>query len=84
MKWKQLKGVKVKPFSIDVTLEHEKGWRLGPPCLVSSISLHNNKVILTLDYFSLTLVNFNPRVNDPCNSGSSENPGLFGKKLKGD
>ena len=43
--------MKAKPFSNDVTLEHEKGWRLGPCRLVSSISLHNNQIILTLDPF---------------------------------
>ena len=47
------------------------------------VSFHNNKVFLTLDQCSLTLVNFiltlenlSPRVNDTLDSDPSENPDL--------
>ena len=46
-----------------------------------ALSFHNNKVFLTLDQCSLTLVNFiltlenlGPRVNDSWDSDPSENP----------
>ena len=46
-----------------------------------ALSFHNNKVFLTLDQCSLTLVNFiltlenlGPRVNDSWDSYPSENP----------
>ena len=47
-----------------------------------ALSFHNNKVFLTLDQCSLTLVNFiltlenlGPRVNDSWDSDPSGNPG---------
>ena len=47
-----------------------------------TLSFHNNKVFLTNDHCSLTLVNFiltienlGPRVNDSWDSDPSENPG---------
>ena len=49
--------------------------------LFLALSFHNNKIFLTLDYFSftlsnhiLTLENFGPRVNDSWDSDPSENP----------
>ena len=46
-----------------------------------ALSFHNNKVFLTLDQCSLTLLNFiltlenlGPRVNDSSDSDPSENP----------
>ena len=46
-----------------------------------TLSFHNNKVFLTLDHCSLTLIsfiltleNFGPRVNDSWDSDLSENP----------
>ena len=51
-------------------------------------SFHNNKVLLTLDYNSLTLGNFiltlerlGPKVNDCWDIGPSENPEI---KIKSD
>ena len=48
------------------------------------LSFHDNKVFLTLDQCSLTLVNFvltlenlGPRVNDSWDSDLSENPDLL-------
>ena len=51
-----------------------------------ALSFHNNKVFLTLDQCSLTVVNFiltlenlGPRVNDSWDSDPSENPDyIFG------
>ena len=82
--------VKINKWKLNFAFDNDEKKLLVFFFLLNDFAFDNDEkkllvfFLLTLDHFSSRHGNFSPRVNDFCNSGSSENPGLFGKELKGE